>query len=323
MTKRPRIVAVAVAAGWTLALPAFAQTTWDMATPYPDAEFHTQNVRLFVEDVAEATDGELQITVHSGQSLFKHPEIKRSVQNQLVPIGEVLMANLFNEDPIFGADNIPFVATDYDSAEALWETQRPMVEERLADDGIILLYTVPWPGQGFYTNDEIASVEDLNNASFRTYNATTSRMAELLGAVPTTVEAVEIPQAFSTGVVEAMVTSAATGVRTKAWDFTNHFYDLYAWLPKNMVIVNERAFQALPEDQQTAILEAAAAAEERGWQMSQEVSASTVEELGQNMTVHEADDALRTELEAIGQTMAAEWAEQTGEDGQRILDSIN
>ncbi|MGB3553289.1 MAG: TRAP transporter substrate-binding protein [Jannaschia sp.] len=301
---------------------AFAQTTWDMATPYPESEFHTQNILQFAEDVSEGTSGDLNITVHSGASLFKHPEIKRSVQNMLVPMGEVLMANLFNEDPIFGADNIPFIATTYESAKALWDAQRPLVEAKLAEDGIRLLYAVPWPGQGFYTNTELTSGSDLEGMRFRTYNATTARMAELLEASPTTIEAVEIPQAFSTGIVDAMVTSGATGVNTKAWDFTGEFYDLQAWLPKNMIIVNETAFSGLSEDQQQAVLDAAAAAETRGWEMSEEVASSSVATLGENMTVREVPEALMSDLSAVGETMATEWAASVGNDAQIILDAV-
>ncbi len=304
------------------AAPALAQTTWDMATPYPEAEFHTQNILQFAEDIKEATSGELDITVHSGSSLFKHPEIKRSVQNNFVPIGEVLMANLFNEAPIFGADNIPFIATTYEDAQTLWDAQRPLVEAELAEDGIRLLYAVPWPGQGFYTNQELTSGSDLEGLRFRTYNATTARMAELLGASPTTIEAVEIPQAFSTGIVDTMVTSGATGVRTKAWDFTSEFYDLQAWLPKNMIIVNEAAFSGLPEDQQQAILDAAAAAEARGWEMSKAVAEESVVELDANMTVRPVSPELLADLAVVGEIMAAEWAESVGDDGQAILDSL-
>lgn len=304
------------------AAPTVAQTSWDMATPYPDAEFHTRNIAQFAEDISTATGGDLSITVHSGSSLFKHPEIKRAVQNQFVPIGEVLMANLFNEDPIFGADNIPFIATTYASAKALWDAQRPLVEAKLAEDGIRLLYAVPWPGQGFYTNKPLNAGSDLEGLRFRTYNATTARMAELLGASPTTIEAVEIPQAFSTGIVDAMVTSGATGARTKAWDFTTEFYDLQAWLPKNMIIVNEAAFSGLPDDQQQAILDAAAAAETRGWEMSESVAAESVGTLGENMTVHTASDALIADLSAVGETMAAEWAENVGAEAQTLLDAL-
>lgn len=302
--------------------PAFAQTAWDMATPYPDAEFHTRNIAQFAKDITDATSGGLNITVHSGSSLFKHPEIKRAVQNQFVPIGEVLMANLFNDDPIFGADNIPFIASNYADAKTLWDAQRPLVEAKLAEDGIRLLYAVPWPGQGFYTNKELTAGADLQGMRFRTYNATTARMAELLGAAPTTIEAVEIPQAFSTGIVDAMVTSGATGARTKAWDFTTHFYDLQAWLPKNMIIVNEAAFSGLPEDQQKAILDAAAAAETRGWMMSEEVSTESVKELAANMTVHQPSEALSADLAVVGNTMATEWAASVGDAGKMILDAL-
>lgn len=319
-----RTLAAVTAAALTIGhgAPATAQTSWDMATPYPDAEFHTQNIMQFAKDIAEATSDGLTITVHSGQSLFKHPEIKRSVQNMLVPIGEVLMANLYNESPIFGADNIPFIATTYEDAKKLWDAQRPLVEAKLAEDGIRLLYAVPWPGQGFYTNKELTSGSDLEGLRFRTYNSTTARMAELMGASPTTIEAVEIPQAFSTGIVDAMVTSGATGVRTKAWDFTNNFYDLQAWLPKNIIIVNETAFSALPADQQKAVLDAAAAAETRGWEMSKETATQSVAELEEHMSVPPVSDALKNDLSKIGQTMAREWAEKVGDDGQTILDAL-
>jgi TRAP-type C4-dicarboxylate transport system substrate-binding protein len=302
--------------------PALAQTAWDMATPYPEAEFHTQNIVQFAKEISDATSGGLNITVHSGSSLFKHPEIKRSVQNQFVPMGEVLMANLFNEDPIFGADNIPFIATNYESAKALWDAQRPLVEAKRAEDGIRLLYAVPWPGQGFYTNKPLTAGSDLEGMRFRTYNATTARMAELLGAAPTTIEAVEIPQAFSTGIVDAMVTSGATGARTNAWDFTTEFYDLQAWLPKNMIIVNEAAFSGLPEDQQQAILDAAVTAETRGWEMSKEIAETSVAELGEHMMVKAPDAALSADLAVVGDTMAREWAESVGPEGQAVLDAL-
>jgi TRAP-type C4-dicarboxylate transport system substrate-binding protein len=320
-----KTLATASAAAFMIAQSsqAVAQTTWDMATPYPDGEFHTQNIIQFTQEISDATSGGLTITVHSGASLFKHPEIKRSVQNQFVPMGEVLMANLFNEDPIFGADNIPFIATTYESAKTLWDAQRPLVEAKLAEDGIRLLYAVPWPGQGFYTNKALESGSDLQGMRFRAYNATTSRMAELLGAAPTTIEAVEIPQAFSTGIVDAMVTSGATGARTNAWDFTTEFYDLQAWLPKNMIIVNEAAFSGLAADQQQAILDAAATAETRGWEMSAEIATSSVTELGKHMTVKAASEALSADLAVVGETMAREWAESVGPDGQALLDALN
>lgn len=320
MSLSKTLIAAVGAAG--IAFSASAQTTWDMPTPYPEAEFHTKNVRLFADDVGKATDGQLKINVHSASSLFKNPEIKRAVQTGQVPLGETLMASLLNEDPVFGADTIPFLATSYEDAQKLWQSQRPIVEEKLSKQGIRLLYAVPWPGQGFYTKKPIESLADMKGVKFRTYNAATAQLAELMGAVPTIVEAVEIPQAFSTGIVEAMVTSGATGVRAKAWDFSDYFYDLNAALPKNMVIMNERTWRRLPEDQRKAVAMAAEQAEKRGWTMSQEVAGQSNTQLSDGgMKVVQPSDKLVEELKVIGGKMTTEWQQKAGADGEKLLKS--
>ncbi|SFE74854.1 TRAP transporter substrate-binding protein [Roseivivax sediminis] len=303
------------------ALPA-AAASWDMPTPYGDSVFHTQNIQTFAEDVASATDGEVEITVHSAGSLFAHPEIKDSVRRGLAPIGEVLMSRLANEDPVFAIDSIPFLASSYEEAQALWEASRPVVEERLAEQGLTLLFAVPWPGQSLYTQAEVAQASDLEGASFRAYNAATERLAQLMGAVPTQIETGDIPTAFATGRVDAMITSPSTGVSSQAWDFTSHYTDTQAWLPKNMVIVNTQAFEGLPEEQRTAIMDAAAEAETRGWEMSREETESGIATLEENgMAINEPSEALSQEMAEIGETMTEEWLEEAGEAGQEIVDT--
>ena len=296
--------------------------TWEMPTPYPEAEFHTKNIRMFAAEVEKATGGSLKINVHSGQSLFKHPEIKRAVQTGQVQIAEMLMANLLNENPIFGVDAVPFLASNYDESAKLWKAQKALVEDALSKQGMRLLYVVPWPGQGFYTRKPIASVADLKGVKFRTYNSATATMAELMGSIPTIVEAVEIPQAFSTGVVDAMVTSGATGLRTKAWDFSTYYYDLNAWMPKNMVFVNERAWRALSDAERQAVQAAADAAGKRGWEMSKEVSDSSSKELAaQGMKVQSGSAELMRQLQEIGARMAADWEKSAGADGAKLLEA--
>jgi TRAP-type C4-dicarboxylate transport system substrate-binding protein len=311
-------VALACAA---LAGPA-AAAEWDMPTPYGDSVFHTQNIQQFAEDVAEATDGGLEITVHSAGSLFAHPEIKDSVRRGLAPIGEVLMSRLANEDPIFAVDSIPFLASSYAESRALWEASRPMVEEKLAAQGLTLLYAVPWPGQSIYTQEPVESTEDLEGASFRAYNAATERLAQLMGAVPTQIETGDIPTAFATGRVDAMITSPSTGVSSQAWDFTSHYTDTQAWLPKNMVIVNTSMFESLPEDQREAIMEAAAEAETRGWEMSRaetETKMTTLEE--NDMTISAPSETLSEQLSEIGATMTEEWLEDAGAEGAAVVEA--
>jgi TRAP-type C4-dicarboxylate transport system substrate-binding protein len=302
---------------------ATAATQWDMPTPYGDGVHHTKNVRQFAADVKSATSGELDITVHSGASLFKHPEIHRAVRSGQVSIGEMFMGLLGNQDPVFKVDNIPFLASDFESARQLWDASRPHVEKSLAKDGLKLIYAVPWPPQGFYTKKAVTSVKDFDGVKMRAYSPTTSRLAVLLKAAPTTVQTPEIPQAFSTGIIDAMVTSPSTGVSSQAWDFVGHYTDTQAWIPKNMVIVNARAFKRLSADAQQAVMAAAAKAEKRGWEMAvTETAAKTATLKEKGMQVTTPADQFKAELKQIGHIMGDEWAKEAGATGTEILKAM-
>jgi TRAP-type C4-dicarboxylate transport system substrate-binding protein len=311
---------ILIALAVTAAMPAYAQTKWDMPTPYSDGEFHTRNVKAFAEDVKKNTNGQLEITVHSNNSLIKHPDILRAVSTGQVNIAEFLLGQFANEDPVFAADNVPFVAPGYDGAMKFYNAQKPVLEKKLQGRGLRLLYAVAWPGQGLYTKDPLKSVSDLKGQKMRTYSPLTSRLAELLGCTSVQVQVTDVPQMFATGAMQAMVTSSATGTATKAWEFVKNYTKTNAWNPKNVVVVNERAFRALPKPQQDAIIKAAAAAEPRGWEMSKAREKEGDEALAKNgVTVVEANKELRSALSKIGQQMAAEWEKSAGPDGQAIL----
>ena len=248
-----------------VATGASAQTKWDMPTPYPDGNFHTKNVIQFAFDVDKATNGSLKITVHSAGSLIKHPEIKRSVRQGTAPIGEMLELLSANEAAVYGLDSVPFLATGYDASRKLYDAQKSYLEKQLASEGLMLLYSVPWPPQGLYAKREIKSVDDLKGLKFRTYNAMIGRIAALAGAVPTQIEVPDLPTAFATGRVDVMITSASTGVDTKSQDYLSHYIDTQAWLPRNIVIVNKDAFDKLSAAEKKAVTDAAKAAEDRGW----------------------------------------------------------
>jgi TRAP-type C4-dicarboxylate transport system substrate-binding protein len=303
-----------------MATSATAQN-WDMPTPYGDATFHTQNIMQFADDVRTATDGDLDITIHSAGSLFPHSEIKSAVRNRSVPIGEFFLSTLSNEDLAFGMDSQPFVATSYEDAAKLWDAQRPVITELMAEQGLMPLFSVPWPAQGLYTNGKIATVEDLNGLRFRAYNAALEEFATLAGAAPVQIEASDIPQAFATGQVAAMITSPSTGVNSTAWDFVTHYTPINAWVPKNIVVVNQRMFNGLDADTQAAVLAAADAAQTRGWDMSAMEATSMTTALAENgITVYEPSAELVAGLQAIGATMLENWNANASDSAKAILE---
>ncbi|WP_297103069.1 TRAP transporter substrate-binding protein [uncultured Devosia sp.] len=305
-----------------LSTTAWAQS-WDMPTPYGDTVFHTINIRTFADEVREATGGKVDITVHSAGSLFPHGEIKNAVRSGQVPIGEFFMSQLVNEDAAYGLDSQPFLATSYQDATRLWNAQKPVITELLAEQGLIPLFSVAWPPQGLYTNKEIASVDDLKGLRFRAYNAALEEFAALAGAAPIQVEAADIPQAFATGQVESMMTSPSTGVSSTAWDFTSHYTPVNAWVPKNLVVINQSVFDALDQDSKDAIMAAAAAAEQRGWAMSEEETGTQTSLLADNgMTIYPPSDELITGLRLIGEEMLVNLQANGSEATLRVLEEF-
>ncbi|WP_341913171.1 TRAP transporter substrate-binding protein [Ferrovibrio terrae] len=302
------------------AVPAVAQTKWDLPAAYPVNNFHSKNLAAFAEDAKKLSGGKLDITVHANASLFKATEIKRAVQTGQVQIGEVLMSNIENETAIFGLDTVPFLATSFAEAKKLYAAQKPVVARKLDAQGMMLLYTVPWPPQGLFAAKEINAVEDLKGTKFRAYNPATSRIAELVGAQPVTIQAAELAQALATGVVTTFVTSASTGRDAKVWESLKYFYDVQSWLPKNMVFVGKDSLKKLDPATQKALLDAAAAAETRGWEMAtEETEAAKAALIKGGMQVLPPSPALQSSLKKIGNTLAEEWLKKAGADGEEAI----
>ncbi|WP_207060777.1 TRAP transporter substrate-binding protein [Motiliproteus sp. SC1-56] len=294
---------------------------WHMPTPYGDANLPTQIAHEFAKEVKEATGGELDITVHSGASLVKHPEIPRAVKTGQVQLGEIFIGIMGNTHPVFKHDNIPFLATNFDDAKKLWEAAKPQVEKQLDREGMTLLYTVAWPAQSLYTKAPVNTLADLQGLKMRAYSPSTSRLADLMNTTPTTVQVPEIPQAFSTGIIDAMITSPSTGVNGQAWDYLSHYTDVKAWIPKNVVVVNKRAFRRLDKDAQQAILDAAARAEAKGWEGVRKKAAEDTQTLADNgIVVSEPSAELMAEMQKIGDTMIEEWKQEAPEEVSAILE---
>ena len=299
-----------------------AAENWDMPMAYSGSNFHSVTGAEFAQCVTTGTGGDISIVTHPGGSLFAGADIKRAIQTGQVQIGERLLSGHQNEDALFGFDSIPFLVGSFDEHAMLWEAAQPSITELLAGQNLHLIYSVPWPPQGLYFNQEVNSVSDMEGIRFRSYNNATNRLAELTGMLPVTIEAAEISQAFATGVASSMVSSGSTGYDRRVWESLSHFYEVDAWLPRNYVMVNAEVWAATSEANQNVVNGCAALAEYAGTWRAREYTGFTLAGLAAGgMTVQPAGDALMAELRTIGETMTAEWLEAAGEEGQAIVDA--
>lgn len=318
-----RVTFLAACAGvLALTATASAQTKWNLPSAYPNDNPHVENLNAFAKDVSDATGGKLQITVHGGASLFKGPEIKRAVATGQAQAGEILISILENESPIYGIDVVPFLATSFPEAKKLWLASKPLVERKLAEQGIMVLFTVPWGPQGIYAKKEINTIDDMKGLKWRAYNVGTARIGELVGAQAVTVQAAELPQALATGVVNAFMSSGATGYDSKVWETLTHFYDTRAWIPRNITMVNKAAFDALDKPTQEAVLKMAKVAEDRGWKVWESKTEWYHEEIAKKgMKVLKPSKTLEDGFKKIGEQLTADWLKRAGPEGQAVVDA--
>lgn len=316
MTIERRTFLAATAALALGATPALAAEKWDMALAYSATNYHSEIAAEFAAEVTEKSGGALEIVTHPAGSLFPGNEIYGAVRRGLVPIGERLISALGNDDPMFEIDSIPFLASSFADSRKLYDAVRPDLVAALDAQGLVFLYSAPWPPQGFYSIRAIETPDDFAGLKFRAYNATTSRIAELLGMIPTTVEAAELQQAFATGVAESMVSSGATGYDQKLWEHVGYFYDVQGWLPRNMVVVNKEAWEGLDDATREIVLAAAAGAEERAWAKAEELAGWYVEQFKEKgMDVPPVSDAVQARLQEVGEQLLSEWLEKAGDRG--------
>lgn len=322
MKRRLLLLGTAAVSAVCIAGQAVAQAKWDMPTGYPIGNPHTVTLNQFAKDIEVESKGKLKIVVHPNGSLFKAPEIMRAVESGQAQMGEVLMSLLVNQHPIFGLDSVPFVATGFDDAYRLWQAQRPVLERMLEKRGLKVLYAVAWPPQGIYAKKELKSAADMKGLKWRSYNPATSKIAQVVGATPLTIQAAELSQALATGVVDSFMSSGATGVDSKVWESLTHFHTVDAWLPKNMLVVNRKEFDRLDKATQDVVVRLSAEAEKKGWNRMREYTNESLGLLAKNkMTVVKPTPQLMTDMKKIGDEMASDWLKQAGADGKEILDA--
>lgn len=300
----------------------WAQVKWDLATGYPESSFHVKNLREFAKDVASRTSGKVNITVHPGGTLIKAPDVRQSVIDGKVAAGEVFGPSLSAIHPVFGLDAIPFLATTYPAARKLWNLARPLTEKKAAGQGFAMLYSVPWPPQGMFSSKEIRTVGDLQSMNMRENSPSVKKLAESLGAKPVLVETPDLVSAVQSKKVSLVFTSAAQGVDTKMWEKLPWFYQTNAWLPRNAVIINKKALDALEPEQRDAVIRAAGAAEERGWSMSEQNAKDTLKALKDNgAKIGLMDGSVRSRLDKTGTALSGDALKRADPELLHVLSS--
>ncbi|TAD88560.1 MAG: C4-dicarboxylate ABC transporter substrate-binding protein [Alphaproteobacteria bacterium] len=308
-----------------VARPALAAVeTWDFAVSYPDANPHTRMARLFAAEVARESGGRLDLAVHPGAVLFKAPEILHAVASGQVPVGEFPLQTQANDDPVWGADTVPFLAPGIEGAAKLYARQKPLLERRCTQAGLRWLYSVPSTGIALVLSRPIQAVADLLGQPIRPGSRSFAGFVRALGAVPATVSQIDLPEAFRHGTVRGWFTTLGAAVEQRSWQFAGAVLDLGAAYPRNAVVVNDRAFRRLSADLQAALLEAAARIEAKAWASAVMLQQDMRAKLTQNgVQVLSPSRGLTDGFTRAARPVIEDWLKRAGAEGDALIRSLS
>jgi TRAP-type C4-dicarboxylate transport system substrate-binding protein len=290
--------AVAFAAGLGMPLTARAAVNLDVSTILPDGSFHTDNAKLYAAEVLKATQGEVKINVHSGGALgFKGPDHLRAVRDGLVPMADILVSQQVGDEPLYGAESLPFLVNTPEELQVLHKYLRPDLEAAAQKHNQRILYMVPWPTQYFHLKVKSDSVAGLKGVKIRVSDKNSQDMVAALGMSPVLIPWGETIPALASGAISGVVTSSVSGVDGRLWEFVKYVYPTNHTWTCQMVNINLDAFRKLSQAQQDALLSTARRLEPLFWARTRNVDAESLKRLKeQGMEVVSIPPAMAAEL---------------------------
>ena len=304
--------------------PVLAKTNWNANSVWPPKNLHSVGLTDFAEKVKKATNGELEMVVHTGGALgFKGPDLLKAVRDGLVPVSDMLISGVAGDEKIFQIVTLPFLVRDFDELRLLIEIAYPYFDKSAQKWGQKILYIAPWPGAGLWTKNKITTLEEMKGLKTRTYDKNGALVMEAVGATPFALPFSEVYTSLQTGLIDSVMTSSPTAVDGKFWEVLKYYEPLFITDATDMVTVNLKAFQKLPKAQQDALVKIGKEMEEtmwanvKKWDKEQEAISNK-----NGIETVKPSTKVIGELEKITEKIRAEWLKSAPADGKKIYDEF-
>lgn len=325
MKHLPRVLLIVVCVVAFAASPALSKTSWNANSVWPPKNLHSVGLTEFAEKVKQATNGDLEIVVHTGGALgYKGPDLLKAVRDGLVPVSDMLISGVAGDEKVFQIVTLPFLVRNFEELRLLIDVAYPYFEKSAEKKwGQKILYIAPWPGAGLWTKNKVSTIEEMKGLKTRTYDKNGALVMEAVGATPFALPFSEVYTSLQTNLIDSVMTSTPTAVDGKFWEVLKYYEPLFITAATDMVTVNLKAFQKLPKAQQDALvkigkeMEAAMWNNVRTWDKEQESISNT-----NGIETVKPSEKFIGELEKITEKIRAEWLKSAPEDGKKIYDEF-
>lgn len=215
----------------------------------------------FAELVGEKTDGRVTVRVFPGAQLGQEREAYDLVNQGAVDVSITSTAILENVYQPMSATSLPFAFRGWEHARDLYKGefgQTLSAGVRENSNSVILTYVHLGFRDLLFIGDAPTTLAEINGKRMRSpENTVWIRMFELMGTSPTPVTWGEVYSAMQTGIAEGLDSPPATAIDMKFNEVTRSLLKTNHMFGSMVVAMNAQKFEALSEEDQALVLEAA------------------------------------------------------------------
>ena len=304
----------------------YAAVSLDFSTEYNAQSIHAQGDTFFIEQVKKLTNGNVNITLHTGGSLgFKSADHFYAVSDGAVPLADTLAGSMAGIDPIFLLSSLPFLVTNEDQAELLYHIAKPYYQNVFSNNNELLLYASPWPASGIWSRKPVNTIQALQGLKIRTYDKNGTLTFKNAQAAPVNLSWADVVPQLSTGGIDAVLTSADAGASAQFWEHLTHYSAIQYAIPLNMVHMNKDDFDRLDEQDKKALLTAAKLTDEHNWKTVRTRVKANYQQLKHNkVTIFtNLPTSFISYLQKAAKPTLESWLQESGSRGKSIIEEFN
>jgi TRAP-type C4-dicarboxylate transport system substrate-binding protein len=283
MKRLLQTVAAAALLGIGLASGAAAQTIQLKAShqwPGGTGDMRDEMVQIIAWEVNSADVG-LEIRVFPGASLFKPTDQWNAMIKGQLDITAFPLDYAGGKHPQFHITLMPGLVKNHEHARRLNDSPFMQEIKKIMEEAGVIVLADTWLAGGFASKQNcILEPDDIKGQVTRAAGAAFEEMLAAAGASIASMPSSEIYTGMQTGVLDATNTSSESFVSYRLYEQVKCITapgENALWFMYEPILMSKRSFERLNEEQQKAIMAAAAKAEEFAYQAAKESDANMIE----------------------------------------------
>lgn len=280
----------------------------------------------FAQEINKRSNGRLTIDYYPSVGLgVAPPNVLPALRNGLLEVACAFSVFLGAEVPIMDVMGLPNItkddlATKQRVSDAIFSMQK----EAMLQKDVVLLGTFCTTGRNYYTKAKLTSSDQLQGLKLRTAGPTEAAIASAFGCVPTTLASADIYTGLERGIVDAVSMPSNGITEWNLEDFLTTCFPFRTVFTPWDLLVSAQAFNSLPDDLKTLVLDVGKEAYDLGWEWDVELSEQADKTLKDSGVVYlpvTADD--QAKIDQASDEYNTAWLTKAGSAGTQIMDIIN